>query len=85
MKKFITIAAAAAALALPATAFAEYGSQPGFERANANTICAGHGAFGAFGAKGDVRHDNGQNSPDGINGASGYLTGLANSSLCSNR
>ena len=84
MKKFIIIGAAAAALALPVTASAAYGDQPGFERANSNTICAGHGAFGAFG-NGETRHDFGVNNPgdDGKPGAS-KLTGPNNSALCGN-
>ena len=85
MKKFITFAAMAAVLAIPATASAAYGTQPGFDQAQSKTLCSGAGAFGAFGNNGDVRHDNGQSSPDGINGANGYLTGLNNSSLCGNR
>ena len=85
MKKFITIAAAAGLLVIPATANAAYGTQPGFDQSLSQTSCAGAGAFGAFGANGDVRHDNGPNSPDGINGADGTLTGLNNSSLCGNR
>ena len=42
--------------------------------ANANTECAGHGAFGAFGK------DN-----NWAGGANGYNTGIANGTLCGNR
>ena len=62
-------------------------SEPGFDVANGATICAGHGAFGAFGAHGDIVHDFGVNYPGSNNapGASGYQTGLNNSGLCGNR
>jgi hypothetical protein len=42
--------------------------------ANANTECAGHGAFGAFGK---------DNNWSG--GANGHNTGIANGTLCGNR
>ena len=83
-----TLVAAIAALAIvPATAGATYGTQPGFSVANGNTVCAGHGAFGAFGANGDVAHDFGINNPgsNGAPGADGTQTGINNSSLCGNR
>jgi hypothetical protein len=84
MKKFITIAAAAAALALPVTASAmTYGTQPGYD--NASACGSAHGAFGALGEKGS-RHDLGQGdtSPTGSQklGADGSATGAANSSAC---
>ncbi|MBI5157999.1 MAG: hypothetical protein HZA58_08320 [Acidimicrobiia bacterium] len=71
-----------------------YGTQPGYGIANANTPCAGHGAFGAFGTTGDVIHDFGINNL-GSNGkagasnwkfpaASGATTSYNNSSLCGN-
>ena len=87
MKKFITIAAAAAVLVIPATASAmDYGTQPGYD--NASYCGAGHGTFGYLGAKGP-RHDLGQgdNSPTGSMklGADGPATGAANSALCGNR
>jgi hypothetical protein len=89
MKTIITIAAAAAVLAIPATASAAYGDQPGYEKANANTVCAGHGTFGYLGEQGNGRHDlgKGDTSPTGSSklGADGPATGLANSSLCGNR
>lgn len=94
MKKFITIAAAAATLALPVAASASNANQPGYgnhgseQAASVGAQCgsgAGSGAFGAFGAHGDVRHDNGQDSADGIPGANGPATGLNNSSICGNR
>ena len=81
MKRTLTMAVVAAALALPAAAAAGnagdgsgYGTQPGFDVAMSHTICAGHGAFGAFG-----KDDN------FAGGANGYLTGLNNSELCGNR
>jgi hypothetical protein len=89
MKKFITIAAAAAVLVIPATASAAYGTQPGFDKAISNTACAGAGAFGAFGEHGDVYHDFGINTVNNGNGAepgtNGYQVGLNNSALCGNR
>jgi hypothetical protein len=55
MKKLITIAAAAAVLALPATASAmTYGDQPGYD--NASSCGARHGTFGYLGEQG-ARHD----------------------------
>ncbi|HEY6017548.1 MAG TPA: hypothetical protein VIU16_12245, partial [Gaiellaceae bacterium] len=79
--RVLTLTACAAALALPAVAGAgnsgdgsEYGTQPGFAVANANTPCAGHGAFGYFGKDNNL-----------AGGANGYLTGLNNSGLCGNR
>jgi hypothetical protein len=71
-----------------------YGSQPGFSVSNANTVCAGHGSFGAFGNSGDVVHDFGINNlgsngaPGAANwqnpGTGGGTTGGNNSSLCGN-
>jgi opacity protein-like surface antigen len=89
VKKLIAITGMAAVLAIPATASAAYGTQPGFETATANTVCAGAGAFGAFGAAGDVYHDFGINTNNNLNGATpgtpGYQVGLNNSGLCGNR
>jgi hypothetical protein len=86
MKKFITIAAAAAVLVIPATANAmEYGQQPGYD--NASFCGAGHGTFGYLGEQG-FRHDLGQGDTTAGSaklGADGPATGLANSSLCGNR
>jgi len=86
MKKLFVALAVAFALSIPTAASADYGTQPGFGVANANTPCAGHGAFGAFGANGDVTHDFGINNPgsDGAPGADGQQTGINNSSLCGN-
>lgn len=86
MKKFLITATAVAALAAPTAASATYGQQPGYAKANANTICAGHGAFGAFGANGDVVHDFGVNNLGSNDkpGADGQATGDANSALCGN-
>jgi hypothetical protein len=91
MKKLIAGAVVALALAVPAGATASvehgYGSQPGYEVANGNTECAGHGAFGAFGTYGYV-HDFGhvyEGDSNGKPGANGELTGLSNGTLCGNR
>ena len=80
----LIIAAMAALAIVPAAASADYGTQPGFGVANGNTPCAGHGAFGAFGAHGDVVHDFGINNlgSDNAPGADGTQTGINNSSLC---
>ena len=65
---------AVAGLAAPASAAGGgYGSQPGYDVANGNTVCAGHGAFGAFGKDNNLK-----------GGANGQATGDANSSLCGN-
>jgi hypothetical protein len=48
-----------------------YGTQPGFAVANANTPCAGHGSFGAFGKDFNF-----------AGGADGTQTGINNSTLC---
>ena len=86
MKKTLITIAAVAALAVPSIASATYGQQPGYTVSNGNTPCAGHGAFGAFGANGDVVHDFGVNNlgSNGKPGADGQATGDANSSLCGN-
>jgi hypothetical protein len=83
MKKMLSILVAGVALAIPAAASADYGQQPGFDVANSNTICAGHGAFGA---NGDVTHDFGVNylGSNEAPGADGTQTGINNSSLCGN-
>jgi hypothetical protein len=89
MKRFITLAAAAAVLAIPATASAAYSDQPGYDKANANTVCAGHGTFGYLGDQGNDRHDLGQGDTTQAGmaklGADGPATGLANNTLCGNR
>jgi hypothetical protein len=81
MNKPLVTLASICALAIPAVGIAgnsgdgsEYGTQPGYEVANDQTECAGHGAFGAFGK---------DNSLAG--GANGYQTGINNSTLCGNR
>lgn len=89
LKKLATMFAVASLALVGATAALAgggYGSQPGFEVANANTVCAGHGAFGAFGTFGDVTHDFGINNPgsNGVPGADGTQTGINNSTLCGN-
>jgi hypothetical protein len=84
VKKFMILAAAAAVLALPVTASAAYGDQPGYSEASA--CGSAHGAFGTLGANGDGRHDLGQGDttyPGSLKlGADGPATGLANSQAC---
>ena len=81
MKKLILATACVCALAVPTVGVAsnsgdgsEYGTQPGFAVANANTPCAGHGAFGYLGKDNNL-----------AGGADGTQTGLNNSALCGNR
>ena len=60
-------------------------SQNGCDTAGSHTECYGHGAFGAFGDKGDGPHDFGHVYPGDSNGkpgANGQLTGDNNSNLC---
>jgi len=91
MKRIALVAALLGAIifAFAGTALAGggYGSQPGFLKATANTLCAGHGAFGAFG-NGQVTHDFGKDNVTNSNGAApgvdGTQVGLNNSSLCGN-
>ena len=80
MKRLVSLVALAAALAVPVAASADnsgdgsgYGTQPGFATANANTPCAGHGAFDAFGKNNNF-----------AGGASGDRTAYNNSTLCGN-
>jgi hypothetical protein len=81
MRRLLTAMAAGAlvggALALgsltAAAADDSYCSQPGCTQAFGETICAGHGSFGAFGQDNNF-----------AGGADGELTGLNNSSLCGN-
>ena len=86
MKKLITIAAAAAVLALPVAANAmTYGEQPGYN--NASDCGSGHGTFGYLGEQGS-RHDLGKGDTGAGAaklGADGPATGSANSALCGNR
>jgi len=73
------VIAAAALVGSGGTANAAYcgASENGCDRSFDNTICAGHGSFGAFGDKGDIQHD-------WRGGADGAATGIANSNLCGN-
>jgi hypothetical protein len=71
------VIAAAALIGLASPASAEYCEQSGCANSQANTICAGHGSFGAFGEKGDFGHDF-------RGGASGDRTAFNNSNLCGN-
>ena len=82
MRRFILSAVAAAAFALPAGAAADPGGQSGSycgasangcDTAAANTVCYGHGSFGAFGKDANF-----------AGGANGQLTGYYNSALCGN-
>jgi hypothetical protein len=92
MQRISLVIALVGALAFSGIAMATpgggYGSQPGFAKAQANTVCSGHGAFGAFGAHGDVAHDMGKDNVTNSNGAApgvdGQAVGAANSSLCGN-
>ncbi len=72
--------------ASPALASDSYGQMPGAARSMSHTICAGHGAFGAFGkiynfGEGIVNLPGYPSGPNG-RGASGSSTGAANSALC---
>ena len=85
MKKLIAAATVALGVGFTAApAMAAYGTQPGFDRSQAQTQCSGAGAFGAFGEHGDVYHDFGVNNPgsNGAPGADGTQTGINNSTLC---
>jgi len=97
MKKLIAGLAVAFAFAVPAAASAEgpaaWASDPSQGGAQATEEAeaqcgrgAVSGSFGYFGEHG-VRHDLGINNPgsDGKPGASGYQTGLNNSSVCGSR
>ena len=74
------VIAAAALLGSGGTANAAYcgASGNGCEQSMGNTPCAGHGAFGAFGDKGDI------GIHDFRGGASGDRTAYNNSTLCGN-
>lgn len=75
------VIAAAALLGSGGTANAAYcdASENGCDQSMGNTICAGHGAFGAFGDK------HGPLQPhDFRGGASGDRTAFNNSTLCGN-
>ena len=84
MKKFVALFALLTACAVPAVASADgggYGSQPGYTVANSNTVCAGHGAFGAFSGTPGAVHE--YVLADKAAGTSlGAETGPANSGLC---
>jgi hypothetical protein len=86
MKRFVAALALLVACAVPAVANADgagYGSQPGYTVANSNTVCAGHGAFGAFSGDPGVIH--GYVLADKAEGTTlGAETGPANSGLCGN-
>jgi hypothetical protein len=80
MKKLVLAAVATVALAAPVAATADPASNDycgasanGCAHSQTNTICAGHGAFGAFGPGNDWR-----------GGASGDNTAYSNSTLCGN-
>jgi hypothetical protein len=73
------IIAAAGILGSGGIASADYcgASGNGCEHSGDNTICSGHGSFGAFGQNGDYGHDF-------RGGASGDRTAYNNSTLCGN-
>jgi hypothetical protein len=82
MRKLVMFATVMAALAVPAAGAAAAGGQSGAycgasangcATAFANTECAGHGSFGAFGMDMNFAGD-----------ANGQLTGYYNSALCGN-
>jgi hypothetical protein len=83
MKRFLTMTAVAAGLAIPAAgvgvATASAGdnycgpSANGCAHSQSNTPCAGHGGFGAFGQDNNF-----------AGGASGDRTAYNNSTLCGN-
>lgn len=97
IKKLIAGAAISAAafssFAVPAFASnagdgSDYGTMPGYTIANDNTVCAGHGAFDAFGKDASLGtetvHATFLGSYPGP-GTDGTQTGLNNSLLCGNR
>jgi hypothetical protein len=82
MKRLVTLAALACALAIPAAAMGEAGGESGnycgasgtgCTQSMGNTECAGHGGFGAFGMDNNF-----------AGGASGDRTAFNNSTLCGN-
>ena len=79
MKRVISVLAISAVMLLGTGGVAlggnEYcgASENGCEHSQGNTICAGHGAFGAFGKDNNF-----------AGGASGDRTGYYNSTLCGN-
>jgi hypothetical protein len=82
MKKLLVSTVIAAALVIPAASAADPGGQSGqycgassngCAASSSNTICAGHGSFGAFGKDNNF-----------AGGANGQLTGYYNSALCGN-
>lgn len=96
VRKLVGVAAAVAALAVPAVAGAANNYSPPSQipsSAQCGTA-AGSGAFGAFGpgqnfgASGeawvDANYGEAGSGPNGV-GANGYQTGLNNSSVCGNR
>jgi hypothetical protein len=86
MRKRLITTALLCTLAAPAGALAAgggYGSQPGYTVANSHTICAGHGAFGAFsGTPGVIEEYVDADQTAGI--SLGSETGPTNSGLCGN-
>jgi hypothetical protein len=89
MKRLIAVLAVAAGLMVPVllipsgagAAYCDQSANGCNSAADAGAQCdtgAGSGAFGAFGAKGDVAHDF-------RGGANGQQTGRNNSALCGNR
>ena len=83
MRAFLAtlVLAMAALVGFSSPAAAEYcgASSNGCDNSFANTVCAGHGSFGAFGQKGE-----GGDYHDFRGGASGDRTAFNNSTLCGN-
>jgi len=86
MRKIVITGAALCALAVlpvPLRRVAVTAHKPGYPIAIGNTICAGHGAFGAFSGDPGAVHD--LVLADKAAGISlGSETGPANSNLCGN-
>ncbi len=90
----ITAMVVVGVLALPATAAlassfgngSDYGTQPGYNVANTQTDCAGHGSFDAFGKDYNLGNDVSGHYTGGSTGpgADGPQTGYNNSNLCGN-
>ena len=82
MRAFVAslVIAVAALVGYASSASAAYcgESSTGCDHSFTNTICAGHGSFGAFGEHGDV------GIHDFAGGASGDRTAFNNSTLCGN-
>jgi hypothetical protein len=101
MKTLLAIVGVTGSLAFTTVAWAGnegdgsgYGTQPGFDVASANTVCSGHGSFGAFGKSWNlgIEASPGNGNPQHAligsfpgPGTDGTQTGLNNSAPCGNR